>query len=636
MGTIREVLEIDASQAVAALNDVSDATARTDGELLTFADTADHLGAKAGKLAQGLGVISPGAQQAAMVVADLGDALSLVGTAGGAAVVGVGAVYAGALLAVVGVAALGKAMVDLTLSSADALPALRELEAASGVMLVPRATAERIEDTTAAIDAARMASTAAGASLADVFSPAIGEGATLAIQLSLALRDITIRGADMGMAILDIGVAMADGFMMPLTGAVGALGALLLTAGKAADVLGRDGLAADLREAGTAAMTFASGGALSGGLEELRAGLAGYRDEALALVDAQKEINAGGDEVVATLDDAAQAEADFVAGVEAGIASLGDLFSTTDLAIQEANAAVDDTIAAINGVPAAVARAQASTSSLVQGLGGVGAGLQTAARGDAIGMLAATGPQGAAVAAVLSGLSAIGEQGADAIADSIKGQIESITAGLEALPELVGMLPSILADTAPDFIAALLTAAPELAMASVKAQFELADYLITEMPGAIGEAIGEKLAELWNKVQEFLSNPISSMRGTSDNTFWEKVQNTAVDIGRVIAGAATLGLSEVAIGVANGATDGGAREAMYAGDREARRSGGRFNSSASSLGGQSAAGAMAGGYAQREALGAMLMPALNRADRRDNLTSSSGVRYGVAGPVRAT
>ena len=70
--------------------------------------------------------------------------------------------------------------------------------------------------------------------------------------------------------------------------------------------------------------------------------------------------------------------------------------------------------------------------------------------------------------------------------------------------------------------------------------------------------------------------------------------------------------------------------------REARRSGGRFSSSASSLGGQSAAGAMAGGYAQREALGAMLMPALNRADRRDNLTSSSGVRYGVAGPVRAT
>jgi hypothetical protein len=60
--------------------------------------------------------------------------------------------------------------------------------------------------------------------------------------------------------------------------------------------------------------------------------------------------------------------------------------------------------------------------------------------------------------------------------------------------------------------------------------------------------------------------------GGSGNTVGQRLQNAAVDVVRIGAAIATGGASEVALGVANAATDGGVRRALYAGSREEARS----------------------------------------------------------------
>ena len=115
---------------------------------------------------------------------------------------------------------------------------------------------------------------------------------------------------------------------------------------------------------------------------------------------------------------------------------------------------------------------------------------------------AAAGAPGLGVAgAAVSGLQAIGEQGAQGISDTLEGLKSALLGALEALPELIGdVLPRFAVSLVADLIPALIRAAPRILYS-----------LIVELPKAIGDAIIDALGLNADKVQrsEFLQNAVA-------------------------------------------------------------------------------------------------------------------------------
>jgi hypothetical protein len=184
-------------------------------------------------------------------------------------------------------------------------------------------------------------------------------------------------------------------------------------------------------------------------------------------------------------------------------------------------------------------------------------------QGDVVGALSGAlslaGPYGAIAGGALSGISTLGQQGAGGIAAEIKAGMSDLSKGLEELPDLIGQLPEIVAASLPDFVSALIEASPMLAIELAKAQAET----LLELPELIGAAVADALRDFIETGADRL-NPFSA----NENSFAERLQNVAVDAGRVLAGIGTLGSSEVLIRMADGATGGKVTEALYAGSRE--------------------------------------------------------------------
>ena len=305
---------------------------------------------------------------------------------------------------------------------------------------------------------------------------------------------------------------------------------------------------------------------------------------------------------------------DVQAAAEDGLLSVEQVERYT-AALEEAQAQLER-VAATSG--------KVSTGSAMSGLNTAGSALGSLSGGNPLSALSMAGPQAAAIAAALQGLGALGAKGAEGVGDDLRAALDSITEGLRQLPELLGdVLPDAISDGLPALVQALIEAAPELALASLKAQAALLKTLVVELPEAVGQGIAEALASLWAEIKAFLQNPGKGLfGGNNDNTFWQRAQNTSVDLVRVAAAAFTLGGSEILYGVANGATGGGARNALYSGSRgESRSRSSRARSAATPTWQQQAA-----------AMNLGMQALLNRSDRRENLYDpSSAVLYGTAG-----
>lgn len=220
---------------------------------------------------------------------------------------------------------------------------------------------------------------------------------------------------------------------------------------------------------------------------------------------------------------------------------------------QQARAAA----AAARGTDSALQR-QLELASSVAGMG------SSVLSGDITGALAAGlstfgGPYGAAAGTALQGVVTLGQEGADQIADKVHEGLSDLTTGLEELPDLIRQLPSIFVDTAP-----------ELGKALVLVQYQVVGAVLegfASLPEQLGESLYDGLKKWWEEAKDSF-NPFNNGSG---NTVGQRIQNAAVDAVRIGAAIATGGASEVALGIANAATDGGVRRALYAGSREDSR-----------------------------------------------------------------
>lgn len=330
--------------------------------------------------------------------------------------------------------------------------------------------------------------------------------------------------------------------------------------------------------------------------------------------------------------DAEQAELDAINKLIDSNFGLDLAATQAELAQQEVSAAFEDITAAIERTGAAAESTAEKMARLgrtgrvdVMGLMGGGTSALGVLGGDLLGGLSMLGPQGAAIAGLVGGLQSIGAKGAGGVSDEVNGLFSDLTTGIEALPEILGeVLPDAFAEGVPALVDALVQAAPELAIASVRAQAELVRTLLLELPSMLGEALGEALREWWLDASSFFRDPLGSLMGASENTLLERAQNTAADILRVVAGVATFGGSELLYGLANGASGGAVQRGLYAGDREEARA-------------RSASAAWMSRPSrdlEEQRLSMQLGRVLNDQDRRNNLQSSTGVKYRPAGPTR--
>lgn len=656
MGVITESLRFLTGEAEVSLRDV--------------ATGAEEAGSKAGKLAGALDLASPAAGSLARLAGDLGDALSLAATPAGAIGLAVAAVGAVALGAVAGVGALAVGIVELTRGAAGALPDLRELQRVSGVGLVDEKAGAAIERATGALDAMNAAGSALSVVLAAELAPGVESLATLGVQAALGLRDLLDPLSQMKEIALGLGKVILDGLTAPINGLIFALGALFQKAAEAADALGQGGLAAQLREVGAATLVTGYQGVAGASWDALVDGLSGYREEAEKLVTAQTSINRGTDNgaaerqlaalnkqrdaLLGTLDlfrelELLQAESAVGLGATdirttaaaelavleqratalgAAASSVRDPFIDLQLLamdIGEAlakgpNAELENLLDNVEEAAAALERLKQEQARVTQ-LGAATAGLN-AAGGDLLGLLGVMGPQGAAASAALGALRGVGQKGAEGVNAEVTSLFSDLTAGVEALPQILGeVLPKAIGEGLPTLVEALVEAAPELAVASLKAQVQLVEMLMTDLPQAVGEGVWTAVERLWQMIKDFLSHPVDSLLGGGKgNGFWGGARNTAVDIGRIAAGVATLGLSEVAWGAANAATKGGVKNAAYGGTRDR-----------SARGSPMEARGTRGVRLQLD-----VARVFNGSDRRDNLESTTNTtRYGPHGPTRS-
>ena len=233
--------------------------------------------------------------------------------------------------------------------------------------------------------------------------------------------------------------------------------------------------------------------------------------------------------------------------------------------------------------------------------------------------MAAAAPQVYAVGQALTALQKVGELGASGVRDQLTGLTDDLSAGIRDLPSILAdVLPDVFEKGIPSIVEALVEAAPEIALASVKAQVSLVEMLLSDLPQAVGAGMWDALEKFWGELKDFLQHPGQSLTGAA----WG-ARAVAVDAARILAGLATFGASEVAYGAVNKASGGKLHDALYGDDSSRARS---------------AREASWGGRPSRDLEDQRAFMQLNRGlnqfDRRENATSATGVRYFASGPTR--
>ena len=233
--------------------------------------------------------------------------------------------------------------------------------------------------------------------------------------------------------------------------------------------------------------------------------------------------------------------------------------------------------------------------------------------------MAAAAPQVYAVGQALTALQKVGELGASGVRDQLTGLTDDLSAGIRDLPSILAdVLPDVFEKGIPSIVEALIEAAPEIALASVKAQVSLVEMLLSDLPQAVGAGMWDALEKFWGELKDFLQHPGQTLSGAAGGA-----RAVAVDAARILAGLATFGTSEIAYGAVNKASGGKLHDALYGDDSSRARS---------------AREASWGGRPSRDLEDQRAFMQLNRGlnqfDRRENATSATGVRYFASGPTR--
>ena len=561
-------------------------------------EAADQASGRLMKLGGALDVVSPQAGALARTAGDLLDGLSLVGSGSGLALVAVGALAAGFLALVVGTGAAVVGLLSLTQSSADAADGLVELQRLSGAGLVDPKAVAAVKDADAAMDAVGATSQAVGLAIAAEFAPAIREAAILAIELGLGLKDIVVSGAGAGQLVIDLGRALLEGLVSPIRAALDMLASLDEGLAVVAERLGQTGAAESYRAAAASLRGVVDEGLVGSAWDALSQRLGKYRDQAERLTAAQLRLNSAQKEAaditlkrVDLLDELlkdaeASLQEDIAGAGRAATTALTDFQEAMDGLVPPQSLSALDQLAGLEAdLAIAFSRGEISAEQYAAALRQV-ADAKTALGNQALadkisgavdlasnvggaitsgsisGMVSAVapaigtaiaGPVGAAVGEAIGAATTFLEDlgaagGSDAITANLVASSDNIVAGIEALPDL------------------LLNGLPEVLNA-------LGRDLIVELPEAFGEAMYEALENWWDNAKDRAADFLAGGEDAKS-----LLRRAAVNAVRAASAVATAGASEVALGVANAATDGAVKERLYGSDsgnarRTARASG---------------------------------------------------------------
>ena len=598
MGVITETLKIETTGAQASLREVEQSLERTRTRSFEAEEGFGRAGSSAAKLAGAAGMLSPELGSVALGLADLADVGEVAGS-----LLGGFEVTAGGLVTGLG---------TMALALAPLLPLWKDYAAAQEQATAAAEAWARVQDASLPlVDRALAAQKQLNLEVSGL-TDAEKEQARIAMSWDAALAKVneTVR-EELALAqerLAKLGPSKAG--YEDARAAVERLEAQLADNNDTA----AKGMLADQQLAEIRRATAEANKVLTERERDLTTARSGTTDATQAQLAAER------------------AELDAINRLIDGNLGLDLAATRAELAQQEVSAAFDDITAAVERTGAAAESTAEKMARLgrtgrvdVMGLMGGGTSALGVLGGDLLGGLAMMGPQGAAIAGLVGGLQSIGQQGASGVSEQLNGFFADLTAGIKALPEILGeVLPSAFAEGMPALVDALVQAAPEFAIASVRAQAELVRTPLLELPSMMGEALGEALREWWLDASSFLRDPLGSLMGGSENTLLERAQNTAVDLLRVVAGVATFGGSEIVYGMANGASGGAVQKGLYAGDREEARA---RSASAAWLSRPSR-------DLEEQRLSMQLGRVLNDQDRRNNLESSTGVLYRPAGPTR--
>ena len=542
MAVIQHALRITGlPEAAAGLESVGDAAAKTGRQLSSgLADGIDEAGKQAGKLGQGLGVLSPTLGSLAMGVADAADGLLALATPTGAAVAAVVGLSAAAVGGVAAIAGLVVGLGQATLAADEALASLEgfKLIGSDIYPAVPAATLASIKEANAAVDSLvsvfQLMVVEVGSNVAPAFAKA-GKAATgLALSVLEGFRAITegqsiLKSVAVGlvsvlaepfMAVLRPLAALQDGYakLAEMAG-VEVPEALknnlerleMMRVGLAASVVDTLDLSAASSGLGAAYDALAAKGdtfvqqqmRATDALEAAKSATDGQADALTRLAEAQRDATAAAAYDIEIGERAARQAAEREARMEQITQGVGGAFN-----FGEAFGAAAGQAAA----PPTMVQQLGTVGNIAGSLQGGAGGLAGAASqiGGAAGM-AAAGPIVAAIMQVMQLVTAlVPEDGAMGLQDQIHGFFMEFLGDLGGLPAVLakGMTESIregipaLFEAIPALVEGLIAAIPELIVATVE-QFPLMiggllQMLIVGIPKAIINGIGALFSiDLW-------------------------------------------------------------------------------------------------------------------------------------------
>lgn len=337
-------------------------------------------------------------------------------------------------------------LVSLTRSSAAAIKNLVALQKASGATLLPADTVERVRKADAAMTAVGASASATGAILAGQLSPYIERVSTLLIAANLAMGDFLSTNNQIVTVLSDVGVAIVDFLIAPVKGAILALGAFMSAAADLADIAGSD-LGGAIREAANELLLFGATD-FEDNIRGMTSALGDYIPAARSMISAQVKMNSAVNETT-------DAEQEFIDGVLAAIDATGDLFSTAELAAQEANAAVDDIIASVKELGET---SKDTGEEVRKHIGGALDALPSIVGAASGGLEAIATLIGGPVAGAITGLILN-------LRDTITGITEQLLSLPQILKDAPGLLAAFIVTVVETIIPALMNAAPDIATA---------------------------------------------------------------------------------------------------------------------------------------------------------------------------
>lgn len=559
MAVLEHYLRIKGLDAAAAgLADLGDSARKTGKELSgSLSDGVDAVGSKAGKLGQGLSVLSPTMGAMGMAAADLADGVMALATPTGlatAAVIGLGAAALGSVAAV---ATMGATLVAATLAADDALTSLEgfRLIGSDIYPAVPAATLTSIKEANAAVDALASVFALLTVAVASDVAPAFAKAGKAAVGLGLEIIGV-VRAIVDSQSLLQtlaqsIGMALSEPLMMvlrPLAMVQDGYAAL-------ADALGQEVHPAMRNNVQR--------------LEDMRKAMIDGAAQALDLSVVNGDLGRLYDSLAASGDDFVQSQIRATAAAESATAghekqaeALEKVAEKAETAADWLRAMGDDARAAAEadmrlgewqpGAPAAApapAPAAAAGPSVLSQLGNAAGALQGGAGGiggamSAMGAsagMAAAGPIVAAIVQVVQLVTSIvGENG---FADGLLGQVHDLV--MEFFTDL-GDLPAVLSDfmaatiregipamfeMVPALIEGLMAEIPNLISATIE-QFPLmfggiVKLLLVGLPMAIIEGIAslfsiETWKGIWQSFVDIIKEAFGSIFGGGKDSAYGK------------------------------------------------------------------------------------------------------------------